>query len=670
MRTLFFILLVSLSSPITAQSVLPVGFSLCNSTLNSIGFTCLSSPQDKDVLSYNASTNTWLPWNVNGLNYKGTFSASGGVDPGGIPLAGDYYIITAPGTINGVTYAIGDWISYSGDEWQRIADQRTVLSVFGRTGHVTAREGDYDLNKLSDVDLSTTTPVTGDILIFSSGKWIPSHTLLSPPSGAAGGDLTGTYPSPDLVSTGVTPGTYNSVTVDTAGRVTAGTNPTTLAGYGITDTLVTSISVTAPVAIAGTSSVPILSMPVATTTVSGYLSSPDWTTFSNKQESLAGGVTINGIVYPANGTQTLKAPLAPTGATDIVNKTYVDALTVGSWTVSGGNAYRATGKVGIGTNAPQATLDVRGSTSTGGTNWGNYVDPSTIDSLAMGDSNSLIGNYSIVSGGQNSSQGSPSACFGATGFAMKPNTFTAGVLGNSAGTNSATIGEFTKNIALNQFSTGTYSLTLPGDPDNFISTDPIFNIANGTTTGAYANAVIVLKNGNMGIAKTAPAYTLDVTGDIRGTGCLRSSAGVFSGVCVSDRRLKEEIKPFTASLDTLTQLSPKSFRYSGLGPDPKSKKRELGLIAQEVEKVSPSLVSKEKIKLRSENHFTTIKKVNYTSLTYIIINAVKELGQKTFETKRKIAALETKVRSTQVTHEKELRELDERMNRIEKMMAK
>jgi phage-related tail fiber protein len=38
-----------------------------------------------------------------------------------------------------------------------------------------------------------------------------------------------------LASTGVTAGTYRSVTVDTKGRVTSGTNPTTLAGYGITD---------------------------------------------------------------------------------------------------------------------------------------------------------------------------------------------------------------------------------------------------------------------------------------------------------------------------------------------------------------------------------------------------------------------------------------------------
>ena len=39
----------------------------------------------------------------------------------------------------------------------------------------------------------------------------------------------------DLATTGATAGTYKSVTVDVYGRVTAGTNPTTLSGYGITD---------------------------------------------------------------------------------------------------------------------------------------------------------------------------------------------------------------------------------------------------------------------------------------------------------------------------------------------------------------------------------------------------------------------------------------------------
>jgi hypothetical protein len=54
-------------------------------------------------------------------------------------------------------------------------------------------------------------------------------------TGSLSGDVTGTQGATALSTTGVSAGTYKSVTVDTKGRVTAGTNPTTLAGYGITN---------------------------------------------------------------------------------------------------------------------------------------------------------------------------------------------------------------------------------------------------------------------------------------------------------------------------------------------------------------------------------------------------------------------------------------------------
>jgi len=57
------------------------------------------------------------------------------------------------------------------------------------------------------------------LLVRVGGSWVSSMT-----NQTAGGDLTGTYPSPTLTTTGISAGTYGSVTVDTKGRITAGTN--------------------------------------------------------------------------------------------------------------------------------------------------------------------------------------------------------------------------------------------------------------------------------------------------------------------------------------------------------------------------------------------------------------------------------------------------------------
>ena len=48
-----------------------------------------------------------------------------------------------------------------------------------------------------------------------------------------------------LTATGVTAGTYRSVTVDAKGRITAGTTPTTISGYGITDAQTSDATLTA-----------------------------------------------------------------------------------------------------------------------------------------------------------------------------------------------------------------------------------------------------------------------------------------------------------------------------------------------------------------------------------------------------------------------------------------
>lgn len=79
------------------------------------------------------------------------------------------------------------------------------------------------------LSLNGSDSTTDSVSIKGSG----SVTVTSDSSGAitiAGTDTKYTHPN-----SGVTAGTYKSVTVNAAGHVTAGTNPTTLAGYGITD---------------------------------------------------------------------------------------------------------------------------------------------------------------------------------------------------------------------------------------------------------------------------------------------------------------------------------------------------------------------------------------------------------------------------------------------------
>lgn len=68
-------------------------------------------------------------------------------------------------------------------------------------------------------------------LIQGNGITLSGNTI----SANLAARLTFTSGAIDLVSGVATPGTYKSVTVNTYGQVTGGTNPTTLAGYGITD---------------------------------------------------------------------------------------------------------------------------------------------------------------------------------------------------------------------------------------------------------------------------------------------------------------------------------------------------------------------------------------------------------------------------------------------------
>ena len=73
---------------------------------------------------------------------------------------------------------------------------------------------------------------------------------------------------------------------------TDGTNTSWVAAGG-TGT-VTSVTGTAPISVATGTTTPVISMPAATASVNGYLTSTDWTTFNNKAPATSGTSILYG----------------------------------------------------------------------------------------------------------------------------------------------------------------------------------------------------------------------------------------------------------------------------------------------------------------------------------------------------------------------------------------
>ncbi len=284
-----------------------------------------------------------------------------------------------------------------------------------------------------------------------------------------------------------------------------------------------------------------ISIPAATTSVNGYLTSTDWTTFNNK----VGG----------------------SGTTNYISK-FTSSSAIGNSQIFDNGT-----SVGIGTASPSSKLEV-------------YVNDNSLTGAKVTNVSGGVGAAAIT----NYSNGISSHYFG------------------TLGTSYAGYGVLLANEGF--IYTAGQSLSLAADGAN--------SIKFGTGTGT-PERMRITSAGNVGIGTSSPSYQLQLSTD----SAAKPTSALWT--IASDLRIKENITPYSKGLKELMLINPINYDYNGLGGFKKGK-GGVGIIAQEILNILPDSVSSVKGKLNEgDKEETDILNFNGHELTYVLINAIKEL---------------------------------------------
>lgn len=142
---------------------------------------------------------------------------------------------------------------------------------------------------------------------------------------------------------------------------------------------------------------------------------------------------------------------------------------------------------------------------------------------------------------------------------------------------------------------------------------------NENTALVYlAEQFVITDTGNVGIGTTSPGYKLQVGNFGDGTSAVANAWNTFSSI-----RWKRDIKPIDNPLDKIKKITGVYFYWKESG------KRDIGLIAEDVGKVIPEVVT-------YEENGKDAKSLDYSKLTSVLIEAIKEQQKQIEELKKEI----------------------------------
>ena len=217
-------------------------------------------------------------------------------------------------------------------------------------------------------------------------------------------------------------------------------------------------------------------------------------------------------------------------------------------------------------------------------------------SIAMGYQTTSTGGASTAMGFITTASGFGSTSIGYKTTASGYGSTSIGYQTTASGNSSTAIGKNTiasdfGSLVIGQYNLSGSTVTNSATEANYANT--AFVIGNGTASNAKSDAFKVMVNGN-----TTVGNDLTVSGDI---------------VVSSDARLKANIVSLGSTLAKLLLIDGKSYTMK------KDGKQKIGVLAQDIQKVFPELVTTDDKDMLA---------VNYQGLVPVLINALKEQDDK------------------------------------------
>lgn len=135
--------------------------------------------------------------------------------------------------------------------------------------------------------------------------------------------------------------------------------------------------------------------------------------------------------------------------------------------------------------------------------------------------------------------------------------------------------------------------------------------------GINYDRIYIQESGYVGLG-VSPSYRLQLTDD----SAAKPSTNTWT--IASDKRVKENINPYTKGLETILAINPVTYDYNGKAGFDKIQ-GNIGVIAQEMLDILPEGISTFKAKLNEDDEQETeLFNFNSHALTYVLINAIKE----------------------------------------------